>query len=335
MIGVVVVGFNNHGDLKGCLGSLLRSRYKKFKIIYVDNGSTDGSVEFVEKNFQEVIVIKNRNTGYAGGNNLGIKKALKLKCEYVFLLNPDTLIDQDCLGELVKHAKANKILQPLILIHEKGKKTDLINTTGNHLNYLGISYCNNYRQKSSYAKSGQITSASGAGMFIPSLIIKKIGFFDESFFMYHEDLDFNWRARKAGFDVELITSAKLWHKYKFSKNKLKYFYIERNRFYFIFKNYEIKTILLIFPFLLLNEILMILYSLLSGWFIYKLRSAGSFIYHLPRLLRNRRRVKWLVRDKELKKYFSSEIYFSEVKVPLLGFYSLLSQLYYLLIRKFI
>lgn len=122
MIGVVVVGFNNRHDLKGCLDSLLKSGYKKFKAIYVDNGSSDGSADFVEKSYQKVIVIRNSNTGYAGGNNLGIKQALKLKCDYIFLLNPDTLIDQNCLEELAKHADSKTILQPLILIYEKGKK---------------------------------------------------------------------------------------------------------------------------------------------------------------------------------------------------------------------
>ncbi|MFH1855244.1 MAG: glycosyltransferase, partial [bacterium] len=77
MISIVIVGYNSRQDLKDCFDSLFTSSYKRFKIIYVDNGSSDGSYQFVKDNYSKVIAIKNKNTGYAGGNNVGIKYALK------------------------------------------------------------------------------------------------------------------------------------------------------------------------------------------------------------------------------------------------------------------
>lgn len=335
MIAVVVVGYNNLNDLEDCLKSILANSEKNIKIFYVDNDSRDASIDFVQNHFKSVQIIKNKNTGYAGGNNVGIKMALKLGCKNIFLLNPDTILDSNCLALLKKASDQKTIIQPIVLIYEKGTKTHLINTTGNYLNFLGISYCNNYRQDEKIAQDGPIVSASGAAMFIPSAVIEKIGYLDESFFMYHEDLDFCWRARMAGFNVELLTTAKVWHKYSFSKNKLKYFYIERNRFLFIFKNFQIKTIFLILPFLLLNEILMLLYSIVSGWFIYKLKSCLSFFYLLPSALRERKKNKRLFDDRVLKQFLSSQVEFSEVKVPGLKIYSRLSGLYFAAIRKFI
>jgi GT2 family glycosyltransferase len=335
MISIIIVGFNNKADLKDCFASIFQSRFKDFKVIYVDNASSDGSLGFIKKNFPQVITIANQNTGYAGGNNVGIKKALELGSSHVFIINPDTILEPDCLSNLMKNKSSNQITQPLILLHENGKKTDLVNTTGNHLNFLGISYCNDYRKNKKEIKSKSITAASGAAMLIPASIINKIGYFDERFFMYHEDLDLSWRARMAGFNVYLDTSAIIYHKYHFSKNKGKFYYIERNRWYFIYKNYALKTILLISPLLAINEVLMILYSLFSLWPLIKLRANLAFILNLPSILQSRKKSIRKVKDRSLKEFMSTEISFSEVKVPMLNYYEKICGGYFKLIKRFI
>lgn len=337
MIGIVIVGFNSKKYLKSCFESIKKSSYKNFKIIFVDNFSNDDSAVYIKKNYPDIILIKNKhNYGFAKGNNIGIKKVLALKCDYVFVLNPDTILDDDCLTKLAKKANQKSILQPLILIYERGKKTNLINTTGNYLNYLGFSYCNNYRKKISKIEViDDIPSASGAAMFIPSNIIKKVGLFDELFFMYHEDLDLCWRARIAGFNIKLISRAKVWHKYSFSKNKEKMFQAEKNRLLFIFKNFQNKTILLILPMLIINEFLLIVYSLLNKWLLFKLKTYIEIIFQIPKTVKNRILIQnhRLINDNKLKKYINSDISFSELDSALLMPYNLILKFYWFIIYR--
>lgn len=333
MISIVIVGYNHRKDLDACFRSIYKNTYRDFQIIYVDNNSRDGSLSFVRKKYPQVIALQNRNTGYAGGNNLGIKKTLELKSDFALVLNPDTLLDKNCLTRLVNNAKKNEIVQPLILLYKNGRKTNLVNTTGNHLNYLGISYCDDYLKRADQVSDREITSASGAAMLVPAGLFKKIGCFDERFFMYHEDLDFCWRARIAGFNVRLQTNALVYHKYAFSRNKSKFFFIERNRWLFILKNYQLKTIFAIIPMLALNEFLMFGYALLSGWFLEKLKASGSLLLNMGYVMRARLSLKRTVPDSKLKKFIGSEISFSEVSNPLFIPYNIFLKAYWFLIKS--
>jgi len=335
MISVIIVGYNSQKYLDDCLSSLFSSTYTQFKVIFIDNNSSDDSVNFVKRKFPKVEIIESKdNLGFTGGNNLGMERAYSNGSDFVFLLNPDTIIDKDCLATLIKKADKNTILQPLILLHEKGKNTDLINTTGNYLNFLGISYCNNYRKPSASAHEEEIPTASGAAVLIPTNILKKTGMFDESFFMYHEDVDLCWRARILGFNIKLVPNAYVWHKYSFGRNNKKMFFIERNRLLFIFKNFETKTILLISPLLLVNEILMFFYSLVSGWPIQKISASIDFLRIMIKK-RNRLVLTRKATDRELKKYLSGDIEFSEIKIKLLKIYSWFCAKYWKMIRSFI
>src|SRR3989338_3853888 len=105
-LSVVVLNWNGKQYLNNCLGSLSKQNYKDFEVILVDNGSTDGSVDYVRKNFPKARVIENKkNLGFTIGNNIGIEKS---KGRYVFILNNDTKLDKSCLKELVNVMDSNK-----------------------------------------------------------------------------------------------------------------------------------------------------------------------------------------------------------------------------------
>jgi GT2 family glycosyltransferase len=279
-------------------------------------------------------VIKNKNTGFAGGNNVGIRRAFELGCDYVFLLNPDTTIHKNCLEKLVAKADQQTILQPLILLNIDGQNTDLINTTGGHLNFLGFSYCSDYKKNKSTAREKDIAIASGAAVLIPTNILKKIGLFDENFFMYHEDVDLFYRARLFGFNIRLIPDSLLWHKYSFSRNSNKMFYTDRNRLLFLYKNFSLKYLVLILPISIINEILMILYSLISGWFFQKIRAYFSALALLgPSSTRRKTNLPQIrKRERTLKQFIGPEISFSEVANSFLTFYNLITKIYWYLIK---
>lgn len=324
MISIIITGYNNQKDLQPCLNGIHQSTYKNFQIIYCDGNSTDNSVEFVKKKYPKIkIIVSKENLGYGHLVNLGISFQ---KSDFYFILNSDTVIDKDCLQILVNNADNHTILQPLILIYKNNQKTNLINTTGNHLNFLGFSYCDNYLKDKNFVKSNQdITTASGAAMFIPQNVIKKTGLFDENYFMYHEDLDFCWRARLNNFNIKLIKDAIIWHKYTFSKKTNKFYFTEKNRLYFLIKNFTNKYLILIFPALLINEILVLFYALFNGWFILKIKSYSSLFKEIER-----------TNPKTIStNYLSPEISFSEISNPLITPYNLFLSLYWRIIKPLV
>lgn len=339
MIAILIVGYKSKNDLSECLGSIYGSSYKKFRVFFLDN-FPDGSVEYIKTNYPKVEIVANeKNLGYAGGNNKLIKKAIEQKAEYIFVLNPDTIIDPECLKMLASKANNSTILQPLLLIHNGKKKTNLINSAGNILNFLGFSYCGDYKiNRKEIVNDKNIALASGAAIFIPSKIIKKIGSYDESFFMYHEDVDLNWRARIFGYNIKLIKDAVVWHKYSFSRNKNKMFYAERNRLLFLYKNFSLKYLLLILPAFIINEILVTVYAIFAGWGMQKLKATFTAIKMMPSEKKQRKLqlAKIKQRQSEMKKLLSSKIAFSELSNSFIFWpYNVTIGFYWKLIRLFI
>jgi hypothetical protein len=337
MISVVIVGYNSKNDLKTCLSSVYKSTYKQFRVIFVDNSSSDGSVEFVRTKYPKVDIISNKNSGFAGGGNIGIKRAIKLKTDYIFLLNPDVTIEPDCFKKLIARIDQKTILQPLILLNIKGKNTHLVNTTGDYLNFLGFCYCNDYRADQTAIKEKDIVIASGAAALIPIGILETIGLLDKNFFMYHEDADLFYRAHLYGFNIKLMPNALAWHQYSFSRNKGKMFYADRNRLLFLYKNFSSKYLILILPMMIINEVLMIVYSLFSGWFLKKIQVYFSVLSLLKSSsIQRRKNLPYIKkREREIKRFIGAEISFSEIKSPLFTPYNLILKIYWALIKPLI
>lgn len=339
LVAVIVVGYNSLKYLEDCLSSLKESSYKEFQVFFIDNNSTDGSVDYVRKTFPETKIIKSKqNLGFAAGNNLGIKLARRAGAKYVFLLNPDTITDRNCLACLVNESEQHlAIYQPLVLLHN-GRKTNLINTAGNLLHYVGFSYVGGYEKtRDSFRDKREIAVASGAAFFAPTDAIEEIGGFDDNFFMYLEDTDLSWRLRLAGYSFQLVPQAVVWHKYSFSKNSRKFYFIERNRLLFLAKNYQLHTLILLLPILLVTELMMLCYSALGGWFVQKIRADFSAVIELPRTLKKRAVIqkKRSLSDRAVKRYFISELRFEEVTIPAMKLVNALYRYYWTVINPLI
>lgn len=174
-------------------------------------------------------------------------------------------------------------------------------------------------------------------MMVPANVFKKIGLFDESFFMYHEDVDLSYRARLMGYKIKLIANARIWHKYKFGRNANKLYLSERNRLVFILKNYNLIFILLIFPAALINELLLCIFALKEGWFLKKLKSYWEVVILLPHIMRSRRKIQSTrtVHEGELKDYFIPRLDFNEINIPLAKIYNSIMSSYWKFIQLFI
>lgn len=333
-IAAIVVGYNSRKYLDECLGSLQKSSLKP-AVYFIDNG-TDGSVKYIQKNFPDVTAWNSgSNLGFAAGNNVAVERALADGAEAIFLINPDTVTAPDCLEKLWEHFDETTVVQPLVLLHKDGKATKLVNTWGNPLHYLGFSYAGgNNEPAPKDTEPREIMIGSGCALLIPAGLIKEAGLFDEKFFTYHEDVDTSLRWRIAGAKILCVPAAKVWHKYHFSRNPNKFFFFERNRALTILKNYQWKTILLALPMLVAVELLMLLYSVIGGFFGAKLRAYPSFWALIPHALKERRKVQKLrkVSDKQLYPLWTSQLKFSEVDNAAVKLFNVVSGIYWKIIR---
>ncbi len=336
-VAVIIVTYNNRQQINDCLQSVLQQSYQDhFQVILVDNNSADDTVDFVKKNFSQITVIKNKNNGYAGGNNVGITWAKQQGYNRFVLLNPDMEVDIDWLAELVKLADSQPqigIVQSKVLFFQEKYR---INTAGNPLHFAGFSWSGGFKSLSSqFLNSQPIVIASGSSLLIKLEVIEKIGEFDEKLFMYHEDVDLSWRARLAGYEIYLAPNSKAFHKYTFSFGTKKFYYAERNRLVVIFTYYRFLSLVLLLPFIIFTEIAMLVYAFFTGWTKYKFLSWWGFLRLVPHIFFNRfkyRRFR-ILSDRQLIKLMTSKLDFEGLSSPFIDYlFNPLAKVYFVIFR---
>lgn len=228
---IVILNYNCKLDIIDCLKPLIQSLpvSRQSSIIIVDNASIDGSVQLIKQKFPRLKIIENKkNLGFAAGNNIGIKYALKNGAEYVLLLNPDTIVKKGFLKPLLKNPA--DIVAPVIKFK---REKEWIYDFGGKINWcLGRSY---HLETKSQKLNLAIDYVSGCAMLIRKQVFEKIGFLDERFFLYFEDADFCLRARKAGFKIAVEPKSIISHKLREGKRKswLQIYHLLRSNLIFI------------------------------------------------------------------------------------------------------
>ncbi len=238
-VSVVVLGYNTKDYLSDCFNSILAQTGAKFETLYVDNASADGSAEFVKNNFKAVRVISSpSNTGYAGGNNFGAASA---RGEYLLIVNPDIIAQAGWLSKLLQFARQKEREGEDVIACSKvvlADKPDTINSLGLFMSSLGFSGSVGDGEKSEkYTQPIEMFAPTGCSFLIRRETFLSLGGFDESFFMYDEDLDLGWRAANRGIATWMAPSSVIWHKYKkFSGRAAPYYQTARNRLWAVRKN---------------------------------------------------------------------------------------------------
>jgi GT2 family glycosyltransferase len=216
-VGVVVLNWNGREDTLKCLESLGRVEYPNWDILVVDNGSEDGSVGAIRERYPAVTVIEaGSNLGFAGGNNLGIEEALRRGADFVFILNNDTVVAPDILGELVAAAQtdpragalAAKVYymdDPARIWYAGACWNDMTAAFG----HVGQGMLDDGAQLESIAETAY---TCGCAMFIRRSAIETVGAFASEFFLLFEETDWCFRARAAGFRCLLAPGARVWHR---------------------------------------------------------------------------------------------------------------------------
>lgn len=236
---IITVNYNGKRFLKECFDSLLSLNYPKdrVEIIMIDNCSTDDSVEFVRENFPQIKAIHNDINNYCKANNLGIAQS---RSEYVALLNNDTKVDKDWLKELIDVMEVDKS------IGAAGSKILLFD--GRIQNAGHIALPNFYWAergfglgRDSYNELEELTSLCGAAVLYRKKLFEKVGYFDEDFIIYMEDVEMAFRLRKSGWKAMFVPNSIIYHAFHGSGyEELSRLNIERNRLLFIAKHYPDK-----------------------------------------------------------------------------------------------
>ena len=239
-VAVIVLGYNDLQWLDRCLGSLVAVDCPGLRVIYVDNASTDGSVVFVRDRFPNIeIIASEKNLGFAGGNNLGIQRALEIAADYLVLLNSDTWVEPDWLVKLLAGFRETGNV---------GAVTSSIRT------YDGDTADKGYTQILSstpdFIRDSVIHvrrpfyetwTGSGAALALSQEFIEKVGMIDPVFFMYYEEIDWLRRGRLHGFTTLVSTEAIVHHFNHLedpSQTKPSQIRSERGFLIYVMKNHE-------------------------------------------------------------------------------------------------
>jgi GT2 family glycosyltransferase len=236
---IVIVNWNGLRWLRQLLPSLGEQSFRDFEIIVVDNGSSDGSLEFLRQAHPEVRVVPlKENFGFAAGSNAGIRAS---RGKYVVLLNNDTRPERDWLAELARAAEADAsvgMCAPLIL---DADRTDLLDSAGIAVSWDGFSRQARHGERPPEDLPAQecLVPSGCAGLYRREML-DQIGLLDEDFFCYCEDTDLGLRGRFAGWKCVLCPGARVHHYYSQSGGRAlakKIFWVERNHYCVAIKNY--------------------------------------------------------------------------------------------------
>lgn len=234
-VSVIIVNFNGKSYLSECLDSVFKTDFIDFEIIVVDNASTDGSARDLDKRVR--LIKSTTNLFFTGGCNLGARKATG---EWLVFLNPDTVVEQNWLEELVKEAKDKKLtLQPKIKIYG----TDKIDCVIGKYFWPGFGVAVGRGKPDKYQGIIRGDYANGTCLMINRNWFFKLGAFDENFKFFYEDVDLQLRAKKQGGRAVGVMKAVIKHKgsLSFKQNvasKTVKQYYWRNRWLTIMKNYS-------------------------------------------------------------------------------------------------
>ena len=247
MVSVVIPNWNGRHFLEECLESLKNQTFKNFETILVDNGSADGSVEFVEQRYPFIRIIRNeRNLGFTGGNNEGIRLA---RGKYIVLLNNDTTAEPAWLEELTKAIGSDRQVGMWASKVYSYYERDRIEAVGELLYWDGLNRARGQYEKDrgQYEKIEEILFPPGCGCMYFKKVLDEIGLFDEDFFAYGDDAEIGIRARMAGWRCLYVPRAIIYHKNSGTAGQyspVKAFYVERNRFWVTLKYFPAPLLVL-------------------------------------------------------------------------------------------
>jgi GT2 family glycosyltransferase len=249
-IGVVTVTYNSAVMLDEFFASLDAQTYRQFCLISVDNASTDGTVPLLHaySGVEQLVIANRTNLGVAAANNQGIRAAIEVGCEYVLLINNDVVLDSGLLAELVQGLADHGCDMAVPLIYFSDPPDRIWTAGGSFQPMLGFRVHHrglDEDDRGQYNRPAKIDYAPTCCVLIRREVFGKIGLMDERYFVYADDVDFMYRARRAGVAMFYVPRGKLWHKVNGltggSVSDFSFYYNARGRALFLYKHFRGKN----------------------------------------------------------------------------------------------
>jgi GT2 family glycosyltransferase len=241
-VSIIILNWNGKQNTINCLESLKLTTYPNYETIIVDNGSTDGSLEYFKDNHPGIKLIENgTNLGFAEGNNVAIREVLKREeIKYIALLNNDTIVKPDWLEHLVNALESDENIgscQPKIL---SLSNPDIIDAVGISINKDGSAFQVGYKERDSgqYKRITEVFGVCAGAALYRAKMLNQIGLFDKDFFAYYEDVDLAIRARLFQWKSVCASQAEIYHIHSATlgnESPFKKYLLERNSYYYVIK----------------------------------------------------------------------------------------------------
>lgn len=323
---VSIVNYNGRIFLPEFFDSLFKQTYKNFEVIFVDNNSTDDSVNYVEQNYPQVRIIENKdNSGYAEGNNVGYKNS---EGEFILIINNDTVLKEDLIEKMLKAFDEIPNLgtaQPMVKLMNEKEKLD---ACGSFWTNTGFNYHYGIYKKASlpiYHNSFPVYSIKGMCMMIPRKVIEKIGLFDPDFWCYFEETDFCHRLWLAGYECWYYPKTFIYHHMGGTSSKKPLSFIQfhsfKNRLCSYLKNLGRAEMAKILPvYFLFNFVwslaFLIKFDFRNFFVVYK--ALWWNIIHFKETMEKRRKI-----QKEMRRRSDGEVFSKVRRNPWLSYYAYL------------
>ena len=262
-VSVILVNYNGMPHLDVCISSILKQSYKNFEVIFVDNNSSDGSLEYAQNKFPNLIfVVNDKNLGYAGGINSGLSHATG---DYIAPLNIDTEVTPNWLGAMVsfldENPQAGAVTPKVLLFNDRTK----INALGLNIHITGLGFCRGLGRKDDHSIIPEnVPGVSGCSYLIKREILEEMGGAPQECFMGNDDVIVSWLVNLMGYKIYCVPEAVVYHKYKLRMNPEKLYSLEKNRQALLLYSLKTSTLVACFPVFATVEALIIGYSMLRG-----------------------------------------------------------------------
>lgn len=303
---IIILNFNGGNLIINCIESILNSNSKSYEIIVIDNNSTDNSEKICKEKFPFIHLIKNPTNIGMSARNIGLNKSLG---EFIIFLDSDTIVTSNWLEKFYDSFQKNGpgLYQPKFLRLDDHK---IIDSAGNFINIFGLGFARGKGEIDSgqYENFIKTNYAAGACIFSSKKIVNSIGGIEPLFFAYHDDVDLGWRGLLQKIPSYYEPDVKIFHysspTLKWSPKK--FYLLERNRWICLLTLYSKKTLIKLFPFLIIIEFGMILYFINKKMFYQKFLSFCSIISLSKKILLRNKIInsKRFVSDNELILQFS-------------------------------
>ena len=270
-VSIIIPHWNGLDIISECISSIKKSKFSSYEIIVSDNMSTDGSQDWIKKNYPDVRLIENdKNYGYSGGCNIGAEVA---RGKYLLFLNNDTVHDENWISSLVEKIKSDSnigAVQPKILNYFNRSLFDYAGGSGGHMDIFcypfarGRVFLDQEEDNGQYNNPEKCFWASGTALLIKKELFFRSGKFDELFFAHMEEIDLCWRIQIMGYSVWCEPNSVVYHKNAVSLpmySHKKYYLNHRNSLLMLFSNYSISLAFYIGTIRWMLEVVALIYSL--------------------------------------------------------------------------